>query len=200
MSQRGFTFVELCLGLVMTSLIAGAIASFMVSVSRCWNESEELQTAAIRANQFTERLAGKLRGAKRIGYWNAGNSGTSACLTYWCDTNNDEVMQQSELGAINYEPTTHTIDSHVPVVPPGDPDTTWTSADFSAASAATTLVASSKAKPLVRNVGSAELAVSNATSDRVAPTVSWVLNLTEADSSVVTRVCATSLRAPATPP
>jgi len=186
------------MGLVMTSLIAGAIASFMISVARCWNASEELQTATIRASQFTERLASKLRGAKLIGYWNDGSIG-SACLIYWRDANNDGVMVLSELGAIAYNPASHTINFHAQTVAVGDPDPVCTTLDFTTGVVATTLISTGRAKPMIRDVSSAQLSVSNASSLTVAPTVAWVVDFQESDSSVVTRVCTASLRAPATP-
>jgi hypothetical protein len=198
--RTAFTFVELCLGMVITSLITAAVASFMWSVSGVWNATEEMQSATIRANQFTERLSGKLRDAKRIGTWNVGSVAVPAGLIYWRDRDHDGVMTYGELGAIVHDPNAQTIDLYVASLGAGDPDPTWTNAEFTDAAAIDNFIAGLTPQPMVRNVSSAELGVSNATSTDVAPTVIWNLGLAESNSTVVTRMCSATLRGPATPP
>jgi hypothetical protein len=199
-ARSGFTFVELCLGLVVTSLISAAVASLLLSVSACWNATAELQSATIRANQFTERLSSKLRDAKRIGTWNTGNAAVAAGLIFWRDVNNDGIMTYSELAVIQHEPTTQTIDLYTVSLGAGDPDPTWSSAALTDPSAIDNFISGLTPQPMVRNVSSALLSVSNATSSDVAPSALWMLGLAESDSTVVSRSCSASLRGPATPP
>lgn len=198
--RRAFTFVELCLGLVITSLITAAVASFMWSVSGVWNATEEMQSATIRANQFTERLSRKLRDAKLIGTWHGGSVAVSARVLYWRDLNNDGVITYSELGAIVHDPNAQTIDLYVASLDVGDPDPPWTTAAFTDAAAITNFIVGLTPQPMAQNVSSAEVGVSNATTTDVAPTVVWSLGLSESNSTVVTRICSATLRGPATPP
>jgi Tfp pilus assembly protein PilW len=197
--RRGFTFIELCLGMVMTAIISGAVASFLLSVSACWNATENLHNATIRANQFSERLAGRIRDAKRIGYWKNASAG-GAAMIFWRDCDNDGVMVRTELSVVQYAPLTQTIDLYTAPVVNGDVGAEWTPAEFTDPSAIAVFSAGLTPEPMIRNVSAADLGVANATSTDVAPTVSWTLALIDSDGVIVTRQCTAALRGPATPP
>ena len=193
--RRGFTFVELCLALVVSSFVTAAVASFLLSVSACWNATEDLNSTTLRANQFSERLTGRLRDAKRIGYWKSTNA---ASLIYWRDLNNDNAMTNSELGVIRYNSTDKTIESYV-ANPAAVLNPAWSAAELRDTSAITTFTAGLTPTPMVRNVATADLGVTNADSTDVAPTVTWILGLTESNGSVATHTCVASPRGPSTP-
>ena len=194
--RRGFTFVELCLALVVTSLVSAAVGSFLLSVSACWNATEDVSSTAVRANQFSARLAGRLRDAKRIGYWRSTNA---ASLIYWRDLNNDNAMTNSELGVIKYNAIDQTVDSYV-ANPAAALNPAWTGAQLRDITAITTFTAGLTPTPMARNVASADLSVTNADSTDVAPTVTWLLSLTESNGNVTTHTCVASPRGPSTPP
>ena len=90
--RSGFTLVELTLGLLVTTFVAGAVGAFLVAVSRCWNETADVQTGAILASQFTTRLAQRVQDAKRIGYWRDGSANNGGFIFWQRDANSDGLM------------------------------------------------------------------------------------------------------------
>lgn len=196
---RAFTLVELCLSLVIISLIGSAIAAFLLSVSSCWTASENLQTSAIYANQFTARLCARLNDAKRIGTWvdqGAGDPG----MIYWRDINNDGIMTYSELGVIQYNSASRSIDLYTAALAVGDPDEEWTGSDFLDKAAIIRFIDGLTPTTLIRNVPLPKLAITHADSETIAPTVSWTLELAQPDGGTISsHTAVASLRGPATP-
>src|SRR4051794_14624940 len=90
--RRGFTLVELTLGLLVTTFVAAAVSAFLLAVSRCWNETANVQNGVIRASQFTTRLGQRLQDAKRIGYWRDGSANDGGLIFWQRDTNLDGLM------------------------------------------------------------------------------------------------------------
>jgi type II secretory pathway pseudopilin PulG len=111
-SQRAFTLVELCLGLMITGLIASATAAMMVTVSRYWDQGTQLDKNAAAMSQLAGRLQQVFQDAKCIGQWQAGTSSVQpAAIAIWLrDDNSDGVMQQSELTVIRFNPGMHRIE------------------------------------------------------------------------------------------
>src|SRR4051812_18505779 len=191
---RAFTLIELCLGLLVTSLVAAAVASFMLSVSKCWASSENVQSSAMRADQFTARLAAQLRDAKRIGYWQDASSGDPG-LIYWRDANNDGIMTLNELGVMLYDSGKRNVYLFTRL--PSQPDEEWFSSDITDPMVLNRFIMlSHDYAPMVRKVNAARLTVSNATSTSVAPSVQWDLDLAEIDGTVSAQTCVASLRGP----
>src|SRR5438552_3558746 len=96
--RQGFTLIELCLGLVVSAMIASALAAFTLAVANCWRQTDATQGAVITVNQLTLRLQNRLQDAKRLGYWTDGSAGSPAGMIYWVrDTNGDGQMQYTEL-------------------------------------------------------------------------------------------------------
>src|SRR5687768_6063725 len=70
---RGFTFMELCFGLIITALVMAAVATFLMAVSQSWRHSDQVETSSMRAWQATVRLGRAVQEARLIGACNAGN-------------------------------------------------------------------------------------------------------------------------------
>jgi len=196
--RRGFTLVELTLGLLVTTFVAGAVGAFLLAVSRCWNGTANVQNGAIRASQFTARLAQRLQDAKRIGYWRDGSANNGGFIFWQGDTNADGEMQASEMGVVQFNAVDQTVD--LCTLAGGAPDNVWTTADFKDSAAIDNFVAHASFTPLIRGVKTAMLTVTNEQSETVAPTVSWVLAFRQTDGSLSPQTCVAGMRAPATPP
>lgn len=128
--RRAFTLVELCLGLVVTALVVGAVASFALALSTAWRDSEQAQGAGLASNQTLLRLRQVLGGAKRLGYCQAGSlsdASSRATLLIWLvdgqperGTEPDGKMQVTEMAMLDYNAAEKTLDlytvpSYIPV-------------------------------------------------------------------------------------
>ncbi|HWP41145.1 MAG TPA: hypothetical protein VNL70_09485 [Tepidisphaeraceae bacterium] len=111
--RSGFTFVELCLGLVITSLVMSALAAFTLAMSSAWRQAEQTQSATIIANQVSAVLQEQVRQARLLGAWRAGSisgSGESAAVMLWKEAaDGDGIIQDSELSLIEFDPTGHRL-------------------------------------------------------------------------------------------
>jgi len=111
LSQRGgsgFTLVELMMGLVITALVMGALATLSSAMSRAWSQSDTGQSASISSHQASIRLQNFLRQAKLVGLVRPGSTdgsvspGASAML--WLrDDNGDGKVQLTEMGLIEHD-------------------------------------------------------------------------------------------------
>ncbi len=110
-SCRAFTLVELCLGLVVTSLVMSALSVVMLTVGRFWEQGTQLDKNGSAMMQLTARLQNALQDAKIVGQWKLGNSGESAGIVYWLrDANDDGQIETSELTVIRFNPATNAIE------------------------------------------------------------------------------------------
>jgi hypothetical protein len=131
-SQRGFTVVELCLGLLVTTLVMGALAAFSLAMATAWNHAENTQAVTALGNQAMLRLQSHVRNAKRIGIYRAGTSngsGAGAAVMLWVqDTNGDSKIQGSEVAMIEHDTAAHEL----VIYPASQPDglTAWPAATF----------------------------------------------------------------------
>ena len=74
--RRGFTFVELCLGLVITTLVMGAMAAFSMAMASAWKSAEKTQSLTLRGHHAILRIEKEVRNARLIGASRAGSSGS----------------------------------------------------------------------------------------------------------------------------
>jgi hypothetical protein len=193
---RGFTLVELCLGLVVTAMVMSAVAALALAVSNCWKFSDALQSGLLTGNQALVRLQRHLHDAKRTGY----STNNPPTLVYWqADANGDGLMQLSELAMIAYNGPARTLDVIRPTVAPGDADATFTYTEFNDAGSVQRLRAHSTATPLVQDVTKASMSVEHANDAAIAPTVQVALTVrpaTSAQPGAILLIAAT-LRGPA---
>jgi type II secretory pathway pseudopilin PulG len=135
-TARGFTLIELILGMLVTTLVMGAMSAFMLAVGRGWTASDSTQATTNITAQAQLRIQRLLRQARQIGAVRTGaldGSATSnAAVLYWKgDANSDNKIQHSELALLEYHPTAdpndpQTLRLYQAVLPNGTPDTTIT--------------------------------------------------------------------------
>jgi hypothetical protein len=105
--RAGFTFVELCLGLLVTTLVLGALASFTLAMASAWKHAEQSQSLAVRGQATSMRVAEMLHRARLVGPVRAGaldNPVSSAAVLFWAeDTNSDRLIQGSEVRMIEHD-------------------------------------------------------------------------------------------------
>jgi Tfp pilus assembly protein PilV len=113
---RGFTVVELAMGLVIVSMITLAIAGIMTAVAQAWNDQEMNQSIQVQANQVYARVQHILSSAKYVAQYNTGslNSSSPVYIIFWRADDypaspNDETVQAGEMAAIVQDPTTNTL-------------------------------------------------------------------------------------------
>jgi type II secretory pathway component PulJ len=104
----GFTLVELCLGMLITTLVMSGIAAFSLAMTRGWEESGRSQTLSLTATQVTARLQRNLRDAKRIGECRSGSLAPSgaptAAVAIWVgDSNGDRKIQSNEVQVLMHD-------------------------------------------------------------------------------------------------
>jgi prepilin-type N-terminal cleavage/methylation domain-containing protein len=195
--RRGFTLIELCLGLIIVAMVMSALAAFALAVSNCWKYSDASEASAISGNQAVIRLQRRLHDAKRVGYC---RPAPQAALVYWTgDADGDGRMQFSELAMIRFDETEHTLELRQAVVALGDSDATVTFAELSDASIIQRVQDSSSAVPLVQHVTDASITVEHANDPSVAPTVQVALVLPSLSPAqpTTTQLVAATLRGPA---
>ena len=114
--RRGFTFVELVLGMLVTTLVMGAVAALMSAVAQGWTQSAAVTMTATADAQVHLRLQKILRAARQLGYLRTGaldgSSAAQAAVLIWKgDANLDGVPQYSELAILEYYPSNAAADA-----------------------------------------------------------------------------------------
>jgi hypothetical protein len=111
--RRAFTLIELCLALVVTSLVMGAMAAFALAMTTAWKSAESSQSISLLANQTVVRLQNEIRQCKLIGALRSGSSGGSgdvyAVLLWKADTSGDGLIQGDEVSLLEYHAGSHTL-------------------------------------------------------------------------------------------
>jgi type II secretory pathway pseudopilin PulG len=200
-TPRAFTYVELCLALVVSAIMLSALAAFTLAVGNYWRQSSGTQSAALTANQALMRIQKRLYNAHRLGYCRAGNAGSPAAVVYWAaDTNGDAFMQFTELRVLEHNPTDETIDLYTPVLTGGASDDVWSSADFNAANSVDRLTTGQTAAPVVGHVSDATFATEQAGSMTLFPTFQFWLRIEQPDGTSSNEYGAATLRSASLPP
>ncbi|HVT88408.1 MAG TPA: hypothetical protein VHD56_06115 [Tepidisphaeraceae bacterium] len=112
-SRRGFTFVELCFGLVVTSMVMMALGAFSLAMANAWKSAQKTQSITLAGNMTIKRLEDEIRNARLLGAVRAGSSdgsATGAAIMIWKnDTNGDGFIQGNECEMIEHDTTNHTL-------------------------------------------------------------------------------------------
>lgn len=170
--RRGFTFVELCLGLVTTSLVLGATAAFLTGVANAWKASGDAQLTVAESTQTHLKLSNFLQSCNAVGACDS-----STILVWRADTNGDGAIQSSELAALAYDSTAKVIQLQFPTVT-GPGDGTWSAGEFYHASAPTVFKSLSRSSRVVlARVSSANFAVMRGTGAIARPTIEFDLTV-----------------------
>ncbi|MBV8780567.1 MAG: hypothetical protein JO353_04155 [Phycisphaerae bacterium] len=114
LQHRGFTFVELCLGLVITSMVLAGVASFAMAVSTAWRNAGSSESILLSANHDALLLNEKIRACGLTGGWTSGSidgsSTTGAAVLLWKgDANSDGFINYTEILLIQHDPKTSRI-------------------------------------------------------------------------------------------
>src|SRR5262245_38739861 len=105
----GFTFMELCLGILITAMVMGAVASFTLATAQAWKSAEQETNLSAKSNVAVAWLQDTIRGVKLLGPVRAGaldnpSSGAGAAVMLWkADTNSDGLIQGSEVQLIEHD-------------------------------------------------------------------------------------------------
>jgi hypothetical protein len=135
------TLIELSIGLMITSLVVGALAALWFAVADTWQRSSASQNLALTANQALTRLETALKQSKYLCHVDAGSiDGTATSPAsilvwkgdYWNPAGAnaaDGVVQVGELIVIEHDPVAKKIYLYQPI-----PAASMTSSQRTAAS------------------------------------------------------------------
>jgi hypothetical protein len=104
----GFTVMELTMGMVVTTLVMGAVAGLMSAAGQGWRQSGAAETSTSSATQVHLRLTRLFRSVRQIGYVKTGSMGVvpagseAAALVWKSDANLDNKIQYGELAVIKF--------------------------------------------------------------------------------------------------
>jgi prepilin-type N-terminal cleavage/methylation domain-containing protein len=100
-NPRGFTLVELMLGLAVSAIVAAAAGGMLVAAADVFRSADSSQSAAMTAERVVARLAGSLASCRRVGA--VTNPASGFTMSYWAaDTNADGVPQLSEMTVVRW--------------------------------------------------------------------------------------------------
>lgn len=119
-ARSAFTFIELMLGLAITSMVMVALGAVMFAVARGWQGAEMGQSIEMAANQASLRVERMIQESKLTGVVREGTTDTSAlarsvtpaaAIMLWkSDRNGDERIQFDEIALIEHNRTAGTLD------------------------------------------------------------------------------------------
>ena len=199
--RRGFTFVELCFGLVITALVMAGLAAFSLAMSTAWQNAGSSEAFLLAANQDVRLLDAKIRPCVLTGGWQSGwldgtTAKPAAVLLWTADTNNSATVNYSEIMLIEHNPATQQILMYQAPVHLLVPDVVYSYAtDFSQASFITTFKDGLTPTVLCNNVIGAQFYVGPADSATARPFVEFALTIKSGSQTQVVYGDAT-LRAP----
>ncbi len=104
---RGFTSVELMIGITITTMVMGAVTAVSFAVSRAWSHQRDSQSSQITGTLATLRIQDVVRKAKRIGTVREGSldgdAPAPAAMIFWAgDDNGDGIIQFSEVALLEH--------------------------------------------------------------------------------------------------
>jgi hypothetical protein len=128
------TLLELCIGLIITSMIVAALGTFCFAVAQTWGQNSGVQATTLTASHATARVEQTLRETKyllqyRPGSLDGATSGSSAQLLFWHRDfwNNsdpagktqvsDGSVQIAELALLEHDPVDHRLYLYEPLPP-----------------------------------------------------------------------------------
>lgn len=114
MSRRGFTLVELLIGMVVTTMVLSAMAMVAFAVSNGWQAAESADAASITGTQVQTRMTQLFRPACTLGAALNGSFSSSsnpASVFFWqgdtangATPANDGKIEFYEIGLLRYHP------------------------------------------------------------------------------------------------
>ena len=110
--RRGMSLVELSIGIVITTMVVGALSALWFAVAETWVKSGSSQNVTLTGNQAVSRLEASLRTAKYIFQTNAGSTDgkttPAASVLFWkadsWTASPDGAVQVAELAVIEHDP------------------------------------------------------------------------------------------------
>jgi type II secretory pathway pseudopilin PulG len=181
--RGGFTFVELCFGLVITAMVMAGLAAFSLAMSTAWQNAGSSEAILLAANQDVRLLDAKIRPCALTGGWQPGSlNGTAAqpaaALLWTADTNASSTVNYSEIMLIEHDPVAQQIKVYQAPVPLLVPDVVYSYASvFSQASFIDTFKAGLTPTVLCSNVVGAQFYVGPADSTTARPFVEFALTI-----------------------
>jgi hypothetical protein len=197
----GFTFVELCFGLIITSLVMAALATFSLAMSTAWQNAGSSQAILLAANQDVRLLDAKIRPCGLTGGWQPGSlDGTAqqpaAVLLWTADSSASPTLKYSQIMLIEHDPLVQQIKMYKPSLPLSVPDLVYSYANvFSQAAFISTFKSGLTPIVLCKNVVGAQFYVGPAASATARPFVEFALTIKSGNHTQVVYGDAT-LRAP----
>lgn len=89
--HRGFTLIELVLGMVVTAMVMAALSGVLTAVSQGWSDAQTRHAEFARQNAITARVDAQLQNARRI--WQirpgTGSGNNSSAAIVYCDVDPD---------------------------------------------------------------------------------------------------------------
>lgn len=111
-AARAFTIAELLIALTITAIISASIAAMISSVSAGTTGQQDGRRFLVRVQSLEARLATSVHASQCI--LASGNN----YIVYWiADSTHDNAVQLSELGMLELDPVTNTLNQYQTVFP-----------------------------------------------------------------------------------
>jgi Tfp pilus assembly protein PilW len=115
--RRGMTLIDLSIGMVITSLVVGALASLWFAMGQTWANSGTSQSVTLTGAQAVSRLESTMRQAKYIFQYTAGSTDgkttPAASALIWKGDNwnstADGAVQVGEMALVEHDPVAQKI-------------------------------------------------------------------------------------------
>jgi hypothetical protein len=199
--RRGFTFVELLLGMIVTTIVLGALAVFTFAVSENWRTSDSAQSAFLAGSMGVDRLNQLVRSAQAIDSNPTNGSLTNAtapaaCML-WTDANADTLIEYSEMTLLKFDQANQRLVAYA--IPSTAANATTQTATLMTAASFLALP-NVVATPIVHDVSACQIFSINAGSASPRPSLEIILQMKTSNGSSQTLVYTTAtLRGPANP-
>jgi Tfp pilus assembly protein PilW len=203
-ARRGLTLVELCFGLVITSLVVGAVGAFTLAVAQHWKQSDAETVSTARARQSSLALGrnvqeARLMGAVRPGSLDGSNPEGAAALLWVSDTNKDGSIQGAECAMLEHDPATKSIKLYD--AGQGDASTALSWAVFTDQAVLNNFKVGRVSRPLAGGVKGARFAAFNVGDPTQSPSLEYTLQVEKRNSDQTALEYGTcSIRAPGKQP
>ncbi|MCS7033547.1 MAG: prepilin-type N-terminal cleavage/methylation domain-containing protein [Phycisphaerae bacterium] len=117
--HRGFTLVELLVGLTITAVVMAALISFSAAIGTASQSAAEEEQVSAMLNAATSTLTATTRRAVLAGAYHEGSLDNSAAqpaaIVLWrADQNFDGIIQRSELELLGHDPATRKVFRYSP--------------------------------------------------------------------------------------
>lgn len=227
-TQRAFTLIELLIGLVVTSLVIGAVAAIAMAVAQGWSSADPTQSLSVQSLALQSKLQSLLCGSCYVGYASTGGGSTAPMIFYWAgDTgpgadSGDGVPEICEMQLLMLDSTTgslylYSVPANLNASQQTLANTQVAYADMSSAASAAAFAALPYVSKICLcgpgananegnhvTVTSLTISMENqndpSATVRTCTSVDFVFTLTSGDGQTMTTYATATLRAPATQP